>query len=238
MSRYRTDLITRRQALGILGAASLVGSSSANSASSSSAASLSASCVLIPQETQGPYPLFKDTAGMANYMRKDITEGRAGIPLNLLLTILNVNNRCLPIADALVYVWQCDKDGVYSGYRQSGANAVGETFCRGAQMTDGNGQVRFTTIYPGWFPGRITHIHFRVYLGKTLEATSQLTFPPDITTAVYSTPLYAARGQNTSIGSFAADSEFSDGVQYQLCSTSRNAATGGYDASLGVGVAL
>lgn len=86
--------------------------------------------------------------------------------------------------------------------------------------------------------GRITHIHFRVYLRNALEATSQLTFPQDITTAVYNSSLYVARGQNTSVGSFAADNVFADGVQYQLCSVMENSAIGGYDASLGVGIAL
>jgi hypothetical protein len=55
---------------------------------------------------------------------------------------------------------------------------------------------------------------------------------------VYNTALYAARGQNTSVGSFAADNVFADGVQYQLCSMAANATTGGYDASLGVCIAL
>ena len=55
------------------------------------------------------------------------------------------------------------KDGVYSGYDQPGSNTVGQTFCRGVQMTDSTGLARFTTIYPGWYSGRITHVHFRVY---------------------------------------------------------------------------
>lgn len=250
--RFRPNrFVTRRRAVGILGAASLTsligyGSRGGDSAiSTATAASTTgpggltgASCVLIPEETRGPYPLFNDSAGVSTFMRQDVTEGRPGVPMNLLLTILNVNSGCAPIANALVYIWHCDKDGVYSGYRQPGSNAVGQTFCRGTQMTDSNGRVRFTTIYPGWYPGRITHIHFRVYLGKALEATSQLAFPEDITNAVYNSDLYSARGRNSTVDGFADDSVFSDGVQYQLCSMTRNAATRGYDASLGVGIAL
>jgi len=78
---------------------------------------------------------------------------------------------------------------------------VGQTFCRGVQMTDSTGLTRFTR-------------------------------------AVYSSSLYAARGQNTSVSSFSADNVFSDGEQYQLCTMSANAATGGYDAALTVGIAL
>jgi protocatechuate 3,4-dioxygenase beta subunit len=75
-------------------------------------------------------------------------------------------------------------------------------FLRGVQMTDSAGLVRFTTIYPGWYSGRITHVHFRAYLGNALQATSQLAFPQDTTRAVYQSSLYAARGQNTSVTVF------------------------------------
>jgi protocatechuate 3,4-dioxygenase beta subunit len=248
-SRYG-GLVSRRQALGLFGAAALAGcgggsgSTAATTTTTTSGTTgtgtggSSASCVLIPEETQGPYPLFGDIASASAYMRQDITEGRQGVPLELLLTIVNVNNNCAPVTDALVYVWHCDKDGVYSGYNQPGSNAVGETFCRGVQMTDATGLVRFTTIYPGWYTGRITHVHFRVYLGNALEATSQLAFPQTITAEVYRSALYAARGQNTSVGSFAADNVFSDGEQYQLCTMTQNTASGGYDASLTVGISM
>jgi protocatechuate 3,4-dioxygenase beta subunit len=238
-------LLSRRRALGLFGAAAaLYGCGDGDSGTTTATTTTtgtgtgtgggSVSCVLIPQETVGPYPLFNDIASASTYMRQDITEGRTGMPLNLLLTILNVNNNCAPITDALVYVWHCDKDGAYSGY----GSAVGETFCRGVQMTDSTGLARFTTIYPGWYTGRITHIHFRVYLGTALEATSQLAFPQDVTAAVYNSSLYSARGQNTSVGSFSSDNVFSDGVQYQMCSMTQNASTGGYDAALTVGIAL
>jgi protocatechuate 3,4-dioxygenase beta subunit len=241
-----TELVSRRRALGLFGAAAtLVGcgggsSSSATSAatSSSGGTSGSASCVLTPQETAGPYPLFSDIASASTYMREDITEGKTGVPLQLLLTFVNVNDSCAAITDALIYAWHCDKDGVYSGYSQPGGNTLGETFCRGVQMTDTTGLVRFTTIYPGWYSGRITHVHFRAYLGNSLQATSQLAFPQDITKAVYASSLYAARGQNTSVTSFSADNVFSDGEQYQLCTIAQNASTGGYDAALTVGIAL
>jgi protocatechuate 3,4-dioxygenase beta subunit len=238
-----SEFISRRRALALFGASATLlgcGGGSGGSSTSTSATSTgtSVSCVLTPEETAGPYPLFNDIASASTYMREDITEGKTGIPLQLLLTFVNVNANCTPITDALVYTWHCDKDGAYSGYNQPGNNTVGQTFCRGVQMTDGTGLARFTTIYPGWYSGRITHVHFRVYLGNALEATSQLCFPQDITRAVYNTSPYVARGQNTSVTSFSQDGVFSDGEQYQLCTTSQNATTGGYDAALTVGVAL
>jgi protocatechuate 3,4-dioxygenase beta subunit len=135
----------------------------------------------------------------------------------------------------MVYVWHCDKDGYYSGYNQNGADMRGQTFCRGVLTTDTNGRVTFNTVYPGWYPGRATHIHFRVYLALDLQATSQLAFPDAVTSEVYSSSLYAAKGQNPTTPT--NDGIFSDGVTYQMAAVAANATTGGYDAELTVGIA-
>jgi protocatechuate 3,4-dioxygenase beta subunit len=207
----------------------------ATATSSATSTSSSLSCVLIPEETVGPYPLFNDIASAAAYQREDITEGRSGVPLRLTLKIVSTVNACAPVTSAMVYVWHCDKDGYYSGYNQQGGDFRGQTFCRGVQMTDSNGEVAFTTIYPGWYPGRATHIHFRVYLALDLQATSQLAFPDEVTAAVYSSALYAAKGQNPT--SPSRDGIFSDGMNYQLSLVTQNAASSGYDAQLTVGIA-
>lgn len=195
------------------------------------------SCVLIPSETQGPYPLLS-VLGNAAMRRRDTTEGRPGLPLLLKLKLVNITANCAPIVDAAVYVWYCDKDGVYSGYSQPGANTVGQTFCRGIQYTDCNGEASFQTVYPGWYAGRITHVHFQVYLngGGTLTATSQIAFPQSVTQAVYASPLYAARGQNTSVTSFAQDNVFSDGTALQMLSVAGDT-TSGFVGRLAVGIA-
>jgi len=249
---------TRRSVLGGLGAASLAACSGGGSGSSTSTngtttgggatsgtatgstnetvtSTTPGTCVLIPEETQGPYPLFDDIASAAMYQREDITEGKAGVPLELTLNVVDVSSSCAPITTAMVYVWHCDKDGVYSGYSQQGADTRGQTFLRGVQTTDTNGQVTFATIFPGWYQGRATHIHFRVYLALDLHATSQLAFPTDVETAVYGSALYAARGQNQTTPS--EDGIFSDGVQYQVPTVSADASTGGYAAKLTVGIA-
>jgi protocatechuate 3,4-dioxygenase beta subunit len=172
--------------------------------------------------------------------RSDITEGKTGVPLTLKLTILNTKDSCGPIRNAAVYIWHCDKDGAYSGYSQPGSNTVGQTFLRGILVTDSNGEVTFQTIYPGWYAGRITHIHFQVYLNDNLNvtatATSQLAFPQAITQAVYASSLYTARGQNTSVTSFSQDNVFSDGTTYQMATVTGDV-NSGYVASLVVGIA-
>ncbi len=205
---------------------------------SSSDDTSSGSCVIIPTETQGPYPLLAVLSNSA-MVRADITEGKTGVPLTVKLKLVDVNNGCEAItSSASVYIWHCDKDGVYSGYSQPGVNTVGETFLRGIQDVDEDGYVTFTTIYPGWYSGRITHIHFQVYLysASTATATSQIAFPQDITEVVYDSSLYAEHGQNTSVTSFSRDNVFSDGTEYQMA-TVEGSVSEGYVATLEVGIA-
>ena len=190
-------------------------------------------CILIPHETAGPYPL--DLSGDLSYFRNDITEEKPGIQLDLTITIVSIQDDCNPIANARVDLWQTDKDGVYSGFVQPGHDTTGETFCRGIQITDINGQVKFKTIYPGWYPGRTTHNHFQVFLSNVLSATSQMAFPDAINTLVYDTPLYT-KGQNTTVETTADDGVFADGYEDQLLNITPNLATGGYDGSITVGI--
>ncbi|KPK16494.1 MAG: hypothetical protein AMJ62_05305 [Myxococcales bacterium SG8_38] len=152
-----------------------------------------ASCIVYPQQTEGPYYLDLDT------LRRDITEGKAGASLEVVLQVQRAD--CTPLADVALDLWHCDAAGVYSGFpgQIGGLDTTGETFLRGTQLTDDEGIARFDTIYPGWYPGRTTHIHFKVHTSTFTEATSQLYFPEDVTAEIYETPPYDARGQkNTS----------------------------------------
>ncbi len=194
-------------------------------------------CVLIPEETAGPYPLYK-IYNDPKFVRRDITEGLAGVALELSLKIVNVNNGCTPLEGAQVYVWHTDKDGEYSGYVQpGGVDTRGETFMRGTQYSNAKGLARFTTIFPGWYPGRITHMHVQVRPAIGTVATTQIAFPQRVTMAVYDSPLYVARGQNTTVPDFASDGSFSDGVSNQKCSVKGSVAAG-YQAKLVVGIAV
>jgi protocatechuate 3,4-dioxygenase beta subunit len=197
-------------------------------------------CALISSETQGPYPLLAILSN-SSILRQDITENKTGLPLTVKLKFEDINNSFTPIMNAAIYIWHCDKDGEYSGYSSSqNGNHLGETCLRGVQLTDINGEVTFTTIYPGWYAGRITHIHFQVYLnsnlGGTATATSQLAFPQGVTTAVYDSSLYLDNGQNASVTSFVEDNVFSDGTAYQLATLTGSVAES-YLAELTVGIA-
>lgn len=147
------------------------------------------SCVVYARQTEGPFYLDLDT------VRSDITEGKPGAALRLQVQVQGTD--CSPLKDLAVDVWHCDAAGVYSGFpgQLGGRDTSGETFLRGTQLSDVNGVAEFETIYPGWYPGRTTHIHFKVHTSSTMEATSQIYFPEDVTSAIYETAPYDARGQ-------------------------------------------
>lgn len=197
-------------------------------------------CTLIPSETAGPYPL--DLSGNSTMFRQDITEGNAGIPLNLVLTVVDTNNGCVPVANARVDIWHCNKDGYYSGFVNNGylgsQNNVGATFFRGIQLTDANGQVHFRTIYPGWYGGRVTHIHFQVFLSSVLSATSQMCFPEATTQQVDADALYSPHGTDpltnaTDPGVFNLPANAY--IDQQLDVVANGA---GYDGTLTIGIAV
>ena len=48
--------------------------------------------------------------------------------------------------------------------------------CAAPQTTDANGIAQFTTIFPGWYMGRTTHIHVKVHIDKKTVLTSQTFF--------------------------------------------------------------
>lgn len=157
------------------------------------------SCVVTPQQTEGPY--FVDERLRRSDVRPDPSDGsvKEGLPLALEIRVSTIDKTdCKPLAGAYVDIWHCDAQGVYSDVMDSGFNTIGKKFLRGYQVTDANGSVRFITIYPGWYPGRTVHIHFKIrtdpgYM-QGVEFTSQIYFDDSITDQVYTQPPYASRG--------------------------------------------
>lgn len=244
----KTIQFNRRRALSTFGASLMGlgaisgcgGGSSANKGSSSTIAIEDGSCVLIPSETEGPYPLSAVLSNSA-YVRGQINEDKPGVPLTLKFKLVDINNSCKPFPYASFYVWHCDKDGIYSGYSQPGNDTRGETFCRGIQDVNVNGEVTFHTIYPGWYAGRITHIHFQVFLyndtASVATATSQLAFPQNITESVYLSSLYNTHEKNNSVSPIESDGIFADGADSQMVKIS-GTPEDGFIARLTVAVAV
>lgn len=194
----------------------------------SSSGSGSGSCSVTDTETDGPYPLYSSRGSAIQ--RTSIADGKTGLPLNIKIVVKNVNNSCAVLANAVVDIWHCDKDGYYSGYTNTGylgtQNNSSLVFCRGRQISDSNGEVSFVSIYPGWYSGRCIHIHVQVYVSSTLKLTSQIAFPDTINSAVCNTSLYSTHGQPDTTNT--TDSIISNSLDNELATVTANS-SGGYD---------
>ena len=207
------------------------------------------SCSEIPEETAGPYPgdgsNGVNALTLSGIVRSDIrssidgASGTAeGVQLTVTLTILDKSD-CSPIAGRAVYLWHCNQAGEYSMYSAAIAD---ENYLRGVQETDENGQVTFTTIFPGCYDGRWPHMHFEVYpsLDEATDssnklATSQLAMPEAACNEVYATSGYEASVENLANTSLTSDNVFGDdGAELQLAAVSE--AAEGYLATLTVSV--
>jgi protocatechuate 3,4-dioxygenase beta subunit len=218
--------------VGILGAGILLPAAKTFADNSSSALKSGAVCTLIPSETEGPFPLDLTTNNAATYFRTDIRESKPGVQLNVKLKVYGTDN-CQPMTNVRVNIWHCDKDGMYSGYynaQNTGSTAAtaNETWLRGYQMTDAYGEVNFVTIFPGWYSGRVCHIHFQAYVSSVYKAVSQFTFPEAAKNA-----LYAANSSLYTKGADplppSADNIFSDGYSLQTATLTANS-DGSYSA--------
>lgn len=188
-------------------------------------------CEATPRQTEGPF--YFDIGEV----RREITEGKPGTPLLVVLHLVEAGS-CAPIGDAIVDIWHTDAIGQYSGYRgqgDDGADTTGETFLRGRQITDANGRVEFETIYPGWYPGRTVHIHFKAFTDERDLIASQMYFPDDISDAVFEAEPYSARGSRRTTNENDSVGRDETAQQALMGRITRN--DNGYVATLTVGVA-
>lgn len=226
-------------------------------ASSTTAAAAAATAVpagsscddVIPEETAGPYPgdgsNGPDVLSESGVVREDITSSfggasgvAEGVPLAFELVVLDASNGCTPIEGAAVYAWHCNAVGDYSLYSTA---AVDQNWLRGVQAADADGVVRFTSIFPGCYPGRWPHIHFEVFPSlatatdvRNKIATSQIALPQESSEAVYAAGGYGSSASNLSRLSLETDNVFSDdGGASQLATITGDVASG-YTARLEV----
>ncbi|MDX6511530.1 MAG: hypothetical protein QOE36_1034 [Gaiellaceae bacterium] len=205
-----------------LGAWKLASSDEADGAGPAAVASGAVSCVLAPEQTEGPYYISGEK------LRRDVRDGHPGTKLTLKLKVVNAST-CKPIKGAVVEIWHCDAAGNYSGF---GGGSASRTFLRGQQKSDAKGVATFTTIYPGWYQGRTVHIHVKVHLGGSVVHTGQLYFSDTVTDAVFRSSPYAARGSRQVRN--ADDSIYRNGGKRSQLSLKRSGAA--YVGSIAMGV--
>jgi protocatechuate 3,4-dioxygenase beta subunit len=195
-------ILTRREVLAFFGAAGAAGAG-ALFWRPDLAAAQAAPCVVVPEQMEGPY--FVEEKLNRIDIRTDPGNGqvRLGTQLDVALRVsrMAASGGCAPLAGAVVDVWQCDAAGLYSDVRDTQVkfDTRGQKFLRGHQVTDAQGLARFTTIYPGWYPGRAVHIHFKIRTNPSgargEDFTSQLYFDEALTDKVHAQQPYAAKGR-------------------------------------------
>ena len=158
-------------------------------------------CAVRPEQTEGPY--FVDEKLNRADIRVDPTDQSvsAGVPLRLQFHVSRIaGGACTALSGAIVDVWHCNAFGAYSDIRDPHFDTRGKKFLRGFQRTDANGVAEFLTIYPGWYPGRAVHVHFKIRRGgedrRAHEFTSQLYFDETVNDVVFQqAPYNSKRGR-------------------------------------------
>ncbi|WP_225877302.1 intradiol ring-cleavage dioxygenase [Streptomyces resistomycificus] len=268
--KHKDTSLTRRRALAVTGGTVAAGglavagyqsafaddaTTTAEAGATASATSTGGACMtLMSSVTEGPY--YLDGA----LVRKDISEGKSGVPLTLRLTVVDATDGCTPVPGAAVEIWHCDAWGYYSGYTtanpggsapaesEDGSTANDNTYLRGYQIANANGVVKFETIFPGWYTPRTCHIHLKVhtggqkedgtYEGGKVNYTGQLFFADAIAEEIFTLEPYA---QHSGSYTVLADDMVYDGGGASsglltLKAVHRKDPSKGYKGSLTLGV--
>ncbi|HEX4509685.1 MAG TPA: intradiol ring-cleavage dioxygenase [Burkholderiaceae bacterium] len=213
------------------------------------------SCVVIEDETPGPFPADGTNGngqGTINVLtqkgivRSDIRpsfgsfDGVAtGVPLTVTLQLIDVRGGCASLAGHAIYVWHCDQLGRYSLY-----NLTTENYLRGLQKTDKQGQVTFQTVFPGCYPGRWPHLHFETFLDRKLakigtnsQKTTQMALLAGPCKKVYDGDYgYTGSSEAFSHITLATDSVFGDDDALHEQPVMKGNPKDGYTATLSIGI--
>lgn len=216
-------------------------------------------CMKMPSETAGPFPAdgtnrlsgaITNVLTQSGVIRSDIRSSFGGLQgtasgsrLDLAIQLVDVRRACAPLAGYLVYIWSCDARGKYSLYEIADCN-----YLRGAGVTNAEGSVTLTTVFPGCYPGRWPHIHFEVFAsaekagsGRESLLTSQFAFPADVCNSLYGAGGdYVGSGKNLAKLSIATDGIFRDSTPEQIAAQTLKLAGDaetGYNSTVIVGVA-
>jgi protocatechuate 3,4-dioxygenase beta subunit len=173
-------------------------------------------CTLMPSTTQGPY--YFDADKIRSNVREDKQGAQLRLAMKLQdsETCRPLGNAVVEIwhCDAAGLYSGAESQSSAAG-RPGGTPPVGgpspsrpfrgdanapfpdltptddKRYLRGAQVTNADGIVEFTTIWPGWYAGRTVHIHVMVHVSNERVLTTQLMFDEALNATVLSQQPYS-----------------------------------------------
>ncbi|KAK1942718.1 hypothetical protein P3T76_006217 [Phytophthora citrophthora] len=167
--------------------------------------------IVEPEVTEGPYYI------KGEYIRTDMREKQTGVPMYIDVQVIDVNT-CKPVTNMYVDLWHTNATGVYSGVvastngNSNDASNLQNTFLRGVTPTDSEGVAQMTSIFPGHYAGRTTHMHFvgnyggtvlanKTYSGGSVAHVGQFFFEQDLITSVEKVSPYSTNTQAVTLNS-------------------------------------
>jgi len=204
-------------------------SSDTTQATDTGGTSSTGTCSVTSSETAGPFP----TKTPGSLVTSNIVSDRTGVGFKININVKNTKASCAALEGAIVDIWHCDKDGYYSEYGGTSMQSADFTsvhFLRGRQTTDASGLVQFTSIFPGWYTSRATHIHVHIYnaAGTSLLVT-QIAFPEGSGSAVALVNASSENGYTKGLSGYtynASDNVFSDSTANELATVTGSVADG------------
>jgi protocatechuate 3,4-dioxygenase beta subunit len=121
-------------------------------------------CVATTRDVLGPF--YKSNSPIREAMADAQELGQA-----LSVSGIVYDTTCEPLNGAIVELWQANAEGVYDN--------TNNFKLRAQQTTSQDGAYLFTTVYPGSYDNRPSHIHYRVSVPGGTSLVTQLYFEGD-----------------------------------------------------------
>ncbi len=118
-------------------------------------------CIPTRPDIEGPF--YKPNAPLRD---------KTGSGLTVSGRILSYHD-CKPISQAVIEYWHANPEGVYDDAH------------RGTVISDKEGRYKFVTDFPGIYPGRPAHIHFKIRAPGFKPLTTQLYFRKKVSEEVF-----------------------------------------------------
>ena len=148
-------------------------------------AAKAASCLLTPEQTEGPFYPISDQADKDNDLTSVKNKDKKAEGEVIIMTGIVSDEKCQPIEGVLVEIWQACVTGKYNHPSDPNPAELDPNFQYwGRAITNAKGEYSFKTIRPGQYQAtanwmRPSHIHLKAQRRGYEELTTQVYFKDD-----------------------------------------------------------